>query len=120
MAVYVDQARNKFGRMIMCHMLADTIEELLEMADKIGLQRRHFQPTSHPHFDVSLGYKTKAISAGAQVISKRELVALMKKQRVRLKSDPKQQAAYEEATAASDKGRIAAMRAARHARQAAS
>lgn len=53
MAVYVDHARNSFGRMLMCHMVADGIEELLMMYERIGLARRHFQPGSFPHFDLS-------------------------------------------------------------------
>lgn len=105
MAVYVDRTRNKFGRMIMCHMLADAIEELLEMADAIGLQRRHFQPTSHPHFDVSPGYKKKAIAAGAIEVDRKGIVEVMKRQRKRLRYDPSQAIAYHAAFDASDKGK---------------
>ncbi len=38
MTVYVDDMKVKYGRMIMCHMVADTINELHEMADKIGIK----------------------------------------------------------------------------------
>jgi len=38
--VYVDDMRAPFGRLVMCHMIADTDGELLEMADRIGVQRR--------------------------------------------------------------------------------
>lgn len=76
MTVYVDDVVHQFGNMKMCHMWADTLEELLAMADKIGVQRRWIQghPTlsigkyrgaSWVHFDISLGKKSPALSAGA-------------------------------------------------------
>ncbi len=55
MTVYVDNARLPFRRMIMCHMVADSVDELHEMADAIGVNRRWFQSeASYPHYDVCL------------------------------------------------------------------
>ena len=68
MTVYVDDVRHPFGRMIMCHMWADTLDELLHMADLIGVGRRHLQQppkASWVHFDVSLSCKAKALELGA-------------------------------------------------------
>jgi hypothetical protein len=68
MTVYVDEMRHAFGRMIMCHMWADTLPELLAMADRIGVQRKWLQQppkASWIHFDVSLTMKARAIAAGA-------------------------------------------------------
>lgn len=68
MAVYVDDVRHRFRGMIMCHMWADSLEELLAMADRIGMARRWLQrppKASWVHFDVSLTLKAKAIAAGA-------------------------------------------------------
>lgn len=36
--VYVDNMEAGYKGMIMCHMIADTREELLQMVDKIGVQ----------------------------------------------------------------------------------
>lgn len=64
MAVYVDAPRHRVGRMVMCHMLADSMEELLAMADRIGVARKWFQPVSHPHFDICKAMRAKAVAAG--------------------------------------------------------
>lgn len=53
MPVYVDNSSHRFGRMVMCHMLADSPDELHAMADRIGVARRHFQgDASTPHYDI--------------------------------------------------------------------
>lgn len=62
--------------MVMCHMWADTLDELLAMADKIGVKRKWIQ--GHPelsfgrhrsaswvHFDVCKAKRAKAIKHGA-------------------------------------------------------
>lgn len=81
MTVYVDDVRHKYGRMIMCHLWADTLEELLDMVDKIGVQRKWIQghaelsfgkhkKASWVHFDISLGCKAKALEFGAVLTDK--------------------------------------------------
>jgi hypothetical protein len=73
MTAYVDDVRHKYGRMIMCHLWADTIEELLAMVDRIGVQRKWLQQppkASWMHFDISLGKKILAITAGAVLTDK--------------------------------------------------
>lgn len=49
--VYVDTYNAKYGRMTMCHMMADSEEELLTMADTIGVKRKWLQPS---HNDIYL------------------------------------------------------------------
>ena len=79
MSVYVDDLRARFGRMVMCHMVADTTEELLAMADRIGVKRTWLQhPGRHrEHFDLCLSKRVLAIQYGAQAISRKELAKLI-------------------------------------------
>jgi hypothetical protein len=67
MGVYVDNMRAGYGRMTMCHMVADSSDELLAMADRIGVARRWIQdPGTHlEHFDICLSKRAKAVAAGA-------------------------------------------------------
>ena len=83
MTVYVDDMRAPFGRMVMCHMLADSTEELLAMADRIGVARRWLQKagTPHEHFDIALSKRALAVAAGAIEIDKRRLVQIVKAKR---------------------------------------
>lgn len=83
MAVYVDNMRASFRQMIMCHMLADSLDELHAMADKIGVARKWFQRYSRiPHYDICLSKKALAISHGAvQLTTHKETAAVMNKWR---------------------------------------
>lgn len=79
MSVYVDDMRASLGRMIMCHMVADTREELFIMADAIGVERKWVQDphTYREHFDVCLSKRTAAVVAGSIEISQVELGRLI-------------------------------------------
>lgn len=70
MTVYVDDMEIPFNGMKMCHMIADTDQELHEMADAIGLKRSWYQGD---HYDVSLSKKQEALDHGAEAISWRDL-----------------------------------------------
>ncbi|RFA12141.1 hypothetical protein B7R22_17065 [Subtercola boreus] len=82
MAVYVDNMNAKADvpngakvvRGVWCHMTADTSEELLVMADKIGMRRSWVQypGTWKEHFDVTLSKRKLAVSAGALEVSMRD------------------------------------------------
>jgi hypothetical protein len=75
MPVYIDDYNAPFRNMIMCHMIADTREELMQMVDKIGVKRKwiQYKETVHEHFDICLQKKKLAIKEGAIEISVREL-----------------------------------------------
>jgi hypothetical protein len=86
MAVYVDDMRAQFGRMIMCHMLADTDEELHAMADKIGVARRWHQKagTHLSHYDICLSKRAIAVQFGAKEIVRADVARLIKAKRALL------------------------------------
>lgn len=78
MTVYVDDARNPLGRMKMCHMLADTDDELHAMAASLGLRLSYFQGD---HYDIALSKRKLAVKLGAKEVSSRELVEVRRRRR---------------------------------------
>ena len=83
MTVYVDDAKNPYGRMKMSHMIADSLDELHRMATKIGIQLRHFQDKDIPHYDVCQSKKKLAMQLGAVEVSSQELVRIARKGKFR-------------------------------------
>lgn len=83
MAVYVDNARLIYGRMKMCHMIADTTDDLLNMVDAIGIDRKWIQKsgTHHEHFDICMTKRKMAVSLGAIEVSNSEIGRIMLKRR---------------------------------------
>ncbi|UCP00055.1 DUF4031 domain-containing protein [Metapseudomonas lalkuanensis] len=87
MTVYVDNMHESklgnFGRMKMSHMIADTTEELLSMAARIGVQRRWLQyPGTHKeHFDIALSKRALAVAAGAVEIDMEQTSAMCRRRR---------------------------------------
>lgn len=82
MSVYVDRVRLGYGRMIMCHMIADSPDELHAMADRIGVARRWFQAppkASFWHYDVAQSKRALAIDAGAIDSDRNTFVAAMRR-----------------------------------------
>jgi len=82
--VYLDKSRNRFGRMTMCHMIADSLDELHAMADAIGMKREWFQAppkASFPHYDVCLSRRAKALELGAVELEMRPFVEVMRRVR---------------------------------------
>ena len=81
--VYVDDMQAPLGRMKMCHMLADSTDELLAMVDRIGVDRRWIQHagTHREHFDIALSKRALAIAAGARLVGPRDLAVVMRSKR---------------------------------------
>jgi len=75
MSVYVDDMQASYGRMVMCHMIADSSQELIAMALKIGVHPKWIQchGTYKEHFDICLAKKTLALKNGALQVTQIEL-----------------------------------------------
>lgn len=76
MTVYVDKASHRYGRMIMCHMVADTHDELHRMAHAIGVSRRWFQNRGrYHHYDICKSKRALAVGLGAVEAQGKEIIA---------------------------------------------
>lgn len=71
MSVYIDNYRARYGRLIMCHMIADTEKELYDMVDKIGVNRKW---KHNDHYDICLSKKKLAIKNGAIELNMKDFV----------------------------------------------
>lgn len=82
MPVYVDDMykspMGQYRNMKMSHMIADSTEELLNMAKLIGVKPRWIQNkgTSHEHFDICFSKRELAVKSGAIEIGMRELAKM--------------------------------------------
>lgn len=87
MGVYVDDMYQhplgQYRGMKMSHMLADTSEELLAMADLIGVDRRWIQHagTHREHFDIAMSKRALAVANGAIEITIWEAAAFRRTRR---------------------------------------
>lgn len=87
MAVYVDSLRDYGWRHgPSCHLIADSIDELMEFAVGMGLEREWFQAKSTPHFDLTAEARKLAVEHGAIELDQRQLVAKIRElRRIRLR-----------------------------------
>jgi len=78
LAVYVDDIREYSGRGHWCHMVSDSLEELHEMARRIGVPRFGFQNhPRHPHYDLPPVKRDLAIQNGAIPVTVKELIEVV-------------------------------------------
>lgn len=88
MAVYVDDMRAplKVGNRtyVMCHMIADSEDELRAMATAIGVQLRYhqYQGTYKSHFDIALSKRALAVKCGAQEITAHQVASMVRRRSV--------------------------------------
>ncbi len=82
MSVYVDHAFIPYRGMLMCHMVADTSDELHAMAEQIGVARRHYQAdASTPHYDICKSKRALAVKHGAVEPDRNQFVAVIRRLR---------------------------------------
>ena len=74
MTVYVGPSNYPYGRMVMCHMVADSLQELHDMAGKLGLLIWFQSHARIPHYDISKTKRAVAISLGAIETDERQIV----------------------------------------------
>ncbi len=86
MSVYVDKLAIygswRWGKS--CHMVADTLDELHAMADRIGHKREWFQPSppaSVNHYDLAASRRALAVKHGAIEVDRLAFVTIVRRLR---------------------------------------
>lgn len=78
MGVFVDdmKLRAKVGNLdaVWSHLGADSLEEMHEFAQRLGLKRSWFQVSSSgiPHYDITRSMRAKAVKMGAEEVTAQE------------------------------------------------
>lgn len=83
MAVYVDDMYAPFGRMKMCHLIANTTEELQAMVKTIDVAWRWRQHANRydEHFDIAMSKRKLAVEHGAIEVTWRQLGCMIMRRR---------------------------------------
>lgn len=81
MAVYLDNAKAKKGRVTYCHLFADTDLELHALAADLGVARCWFHRagTARRHYDLPWEKRRVALLKGVVAVSRQQAVAMMRR-----------------------------------------
>jgi hypothetical protein len=82
MTILVDEPRWWFEGRKWCHLVSDeSLDELHDFADRVGMPRRGFQGD---HYDVPEEYRSRVVEAGAVTVESRELLRRLRAAGLRL------------------------------------
>jgi hypothetical protein len=82
MSVYVDRLVDYGWRHgPSCHLIADSVDELIQFAEAMGMRKEWYQPKSSPHFDLTAEGRAIAIDHGAIELDSRSFVAKLRELR---------------------------------------
>lgn len=85
MTIYVDDEQIPSRGKVWCHLVADSLEELHEFAERLGLRRSWFQDASvYPHYDLTMSVQKKALSLGALMGDRRTIITCAKQLKIQL------------------------------------
>ena len=85
MAVYVDNERIAWRGRQWCHLVADSLPELHDFAQQLGLRRSWFQErASYPHYDVTTAVRVQALRLGALQADRAQLMICCRKLKAEL------------------------------------
>lgn len=88
MAVYVDNVQIEWRGMKWCHLVADSLQELHDFANRLNLQREWFQHNaSYPHYDVTVKTRIRALSLGAIVGKRIDIITCAKRMKDELQEN---------------------------------
>lgn len=79
MPCYVDRL-NEHGWYLgpSCHLIADTLDELHELATRVGMKRAWFQSGVNPHYDLTAKRRARAVELGAVELDRRAFVGKLR------------------------------------------
>ena len=84
MAVYVDNLSDWGWRHgLSCHLIGDSVPELIRFAASIGMRPEWFQPVSSPHFDLTAEKRREAVAKGAVELDRKAFVGKLRELRRR-------------------------------------
>ena len=88
MAVYVDRASVAFKGRQWCHLMADTLDELHQFAQRMNIDARLFhRDASYPHYDITLDMRLMVIANGAMDADRKMIIAVGKRLKIEQNRD---------------------------------